>query len=52
MLLAPRPLPPPMWLVIQAVYQALTSCSQVLKVVVEVTDTLVKAMEMVKQQQQ
>uniref|UniRef100_A0A8C3WLB1 HAUS augmin like complex subunit 7 n=1 Tax=Catagonus wagneri TaxID=51154 RepID=A0A8C3WLB1_9CETA len=37
--------------VVQAVYQALTSCSQLLKVVVEVTDAAAKATEVVKQQQ-
>ncbi|XP_032331885.1 HAUS augmin-like complex subunit 7 isoform X1 [Camelus ferus] len=37
--------------IIQAVYQTLTSWSQLLKAVVEVTDTSVKAVEMAKQQQ-
>ncbi|KAF6390096.1 HAUS augmin like complex subunit 7 [Rhinolophus ferrumequinum] len=37
--------------VVQAVYQTLTSCSQMLEVVVEVTDTSAKAVGMVKQQQ-
>ncbi|XP_066878983.1 HAUS augmin-like complex subunit 7 isoform X2 [Kogia breviceps] len=37
--------------VVQAARQTLTSCSQLLKAVVEVTDTSVKAVQMVKQQQ-
>ncbi|XP_059943482.1 HAUS augmin-like complex subunit 7 isoform X3 [Mesoplodon densirostris] len=37
--------------IIQAAYQTLTSCSQLLKAVVEVTDTSVKAVQMAKQQQ-
>ncbi|XP_023972564.1 HAUS augmin-like complex subunit 7 isoform X5 [Physeter macrocephalus] len=37
--------------IVQAVYQTLTSCSQLLKAVVEVTDTSVKAVQMAKQQQ-
>ncbi|XP_060039578.1 HAUS augmin-like complex subunit 7 [Erinaceus europaeus] len=37
--------------VVQAVYQMLTSCSQLLKAIMEVADTSVQAMEMVKQQQ-
>ncbi|XP_007456728.1 PREDICTED: HAUS augmin-like complex subunit 7 [Lipotes vexillifer] len=37
--------------IIQAVYQTLTSCSQLLKAVVEATDTSVKAVQMVKEQQ-
>ncbi|XP_057574123.1 HAUS augmin-like complex subunit 7 isoform X1 [Hippopotamus amphibius kiboko] len=37
--------------VVQAVYQTLTSCSHLLKAVMEVTDTSVKATQMAKQQQ-
>ncbi|XP_070358165.1 HAUS augmin-like complex subunit 7 isoform X2 [Equus asinus] len=37
--------------IVRAVYQALTSCNQLLKAVTEVTGTWAEAMEMVKQQQ-
>ncbi|XP_068389549.1 HAUS augmin-like complex subunit 7 isoform X3 [Eschrichtius robustus] len=47
----PGPNPRPCGPIVQAVYQTLTSCSQLLKAVVEVTDTSVKAVQMAKQQQ-
>ncbi|XP_036695986.1 HAUS augmin-like complex subunit 7 isoform X5 [Balaenoptera musculus] len=47
----PGPNPRPCGPIVQAVYQTLTSCSQLLKAVVEVTDTSVKAAQMAKQQQ-
>ncbi|XP_077002379.1 HAUS augmin-like complex subunit 7 isoform X3 [Tamandua tetradactyla] len=37
--------------IVQAVYQTLTSCSQLLNAIMEVTDTSKKTMEMVKKQQ-
>nr|KAF6435540.1 HAUS augmin like complex subunit 7 [Rousettus aegyptiacus] len=47
----PNPYLHPCGPIIQAVYQTLTSCNQMLKVVAEITDSSMKAVEMVKQQQ-
>ncbi|XP_039722862.1 HAUS augmin-like complex subunit 7 [Pteropus medius] len=47
----PNPYLHPCGPIIQAVHQTLTSCNQMLKAVAEITDSSVKAVEMVKQQQ-